>query len=57
MGSVFNKETLPTKYIIDPPVGTPMSLPPKQKDIPMERLHHFIVLIPMPHSQYHNNEL
>jgi hypothetical protein len=23
MGSVFNKETLPTKYIIDPPVGTP----------------------------------
>jgi hypothetical protein len=23
MGSVFNKETLPTKYTIDPPVGTP----------------------------------
>jgi hypothetical protein len=23
MGSVFNKETLHTKYTIDPPVGTP----------------------------------
>jgi hypothetical protein len=23
MGSVFNKETLPTKYTIDPQVGTP----------------------------------